>query len=142
MVREGQPGDQSDPDLEVAPKLHILNGALEAARQREAEDRQRRNKVKCKGDKDILVWEIYGKIAEGIQKFKDIGDGLVNIDPIYIAAPWALCRGILMVGVQGAPHLEGIDICRSPQPSMKHIVSCFLNFKRSLISSITFEPSR
>lgn len=41
--------------------------------------------------------QIYGNIAEWVQKFVQIGDVIAQVDPVHVGLPWAAVRFILLV---------------------------------------------
>lgn len=87
-----------DDDLDRVAKLTVLDEALEIANKQKEESLKRQLIIPRRhGKAAIKVWDIYGGIARGLLTFKEIGDVLVQIDPIYSAAPWALVRSILTV---------------------------------------------
>ena len=77
-------------------KLDILKDILAAAT-----DKQRLCLEKCwkykKGNKEIIIRDQLGKIIAWVDKFKQIGDQIVQYDPGHAALPWAGVRFFLQV---------------------------------------------
>jgi hypothetical protein len=53
---------------------------------------------KINGD-EVTVREILEKVAKWVNKFKEIGDVVVQYDPVHAALPWAALRFFLMVRI-------------------------------------------
>lgn len=49
--------------------------------------------------KTIILRDVVDKLLDWVDKFKDIGDIIVGIDPIFAALPWAGFRVLLMVRI-------------------------------------------
>jgi hypothetical protein len=47
----------------------------------------------------FFVRDMLGKVSKWVKKFVEVGDLLVQIDPLHTAPPWAALRFILQVGV-------------------------------------------
>lgn len=50
-----------------------------------------------KNGKVIALGEIAGKLMHWVDKFKEIGDAVAQLDPIHAALPWAAFRFLLEV---------------------------------------------
>lgn len=59
-------------------------------------------KVKFRGD-DIVLSHVGMKILHWVDKFKEIGDIIVQFDPVHAALPWAGFRFLLKVALSLAP---------------------------------------
>ena len=56
------------------------------------------NRAKLRwGDKEIDVQETANRLVGWITKFREVGDIVVQYDPVHAALPWAGVRFILMV---------------------------------------------
>ncbi|KAI5842361.1 hypothetical protein BZA05DRAFT_192690 [Tricharina praecox] len=84
-------GIRIDTDTrQIAAALGTMtNGIME---ERKGKDR----KIRFKGD-DIVLRDIAMKIGRWIQRFKDIGDIVVQYDPGHAALPWAGFRFLLQL---------------------------------------------
>jgi len=83
----------------VQDKLQTLKNVLEAAKEANIA-----NRLKLKwGGKEIDVQESADNLVGWVTKFKEIGDIVVQYDPVHAALPWAGVRFILLV--RSAPPL-------------------------------------
>ena len=91
-----QIADEYKNGLDNLDKLDVLQKLLEVAKQ--AAERSATKQFKLKwGDKEINVREKAEGFVGWLNKFKEIGDIVVQYDPVYAALPWAGVRFILMV---------------------------------------------
>ncbi|KAF7940154.1 uncharacterized protein EAE98_000281 [Botrytis deweyae] len=67
-------------------------------RKEECEKRQWKLYTKKNGDR-IMVRDLFVKISEWINKFKEVGDAAVQYDPGHAALPWAAVRFFLQVAI-------------------------------------------
>ncbi len=49
------------------------------------------------GGRQIILRDVVEKIIASVNRFKQIGDIVVNFDPIHLALPWAGFRFLLTV---------------------------------------------
>ena len=78
------------------PELETLQDVLKMAIQ--AKEANMANKLKLKwGDKEIDVQETADRLVGWIARFKEIGDIVMQYDPVHAALPWAGVRFILLV---------------------------------------------
>ena len=66
-------------------------------REKQALSIQNQWKVKRKDGRDIVLRDVFNKITDSINKFKEVGDMLVQYDPAHAAIPWAVVRFVLQV---------------------------------------------
>jgi len=83
-------------DLAKLEKLNIIQKLFAIAKQAEKQNLTKQFKLKW-GDKEIDVREKAEGFVEWLNKFKEIGDIVMQYDPGYAALPWAGVRFILMV---------------------------------------------
>ena len=83
-------------DLGNLDKLDILQNLFTIAKQAEEKTLAKRFKLKW-GDDEIDVQEKVKGFVGWLNKFKEIGDIVVQYDPVHAALPWAGVRFILMV---------------------------------------------
>lgn len=88
--------ERANIDLNNTDKLHILQDILTAT-----EEKQRMCLAKRwtyrKGNKEIIIRDQLEKIVRWVDKFKQIGDQVVQYDPSHAALPWAGVRFFLQV---------------------------------------------
>lgn len=77
-------------------KLDILEDILAAAAEKQRMCLEKRWKYK-KGNKEIIIRDQLEKIVAWVDKFKQIGDQVVQYDPGHAALPWAGVRFFLQV---------------------------------------------
>lgn len=77
-------------------KLDILEDILAAAEEKQQMCLAKRWKYK-KGNKEIIIRDQLEKIVAWVDKFKQIGDQIVQYDPGHAALPWAGVRFFLQV---------------------------------------------
>lgn len=53
-------------------------------------------RIKRRGD-SVYLRDLFGNIIKWINKFKEVGDTLVQYDPTHAAIPWAAVRFLLQV---------------------------------------------
>ena len=83
-------------ELDNLDKLDILQKLFAIAKEAEEKTLAKRFKLKW-GDKEIDVREKVEGFVDWLNKFKEIGDIVVQYDPVHAALPWAGVRFILMV---------------------------------------------
>ena len=86
------------PELESVnrTKFEILQDVLETAILAKEANMANRCTLKW-GDKEIDVQERADRLIDWITKFKEVGDIVVQYDPVHGALPWAGIRFILLV---------------------------------------------
>lgn len=89
--------DKLNVDFKRADKLDILKDILVAVDQKKRICLEKRWKYK-KGNKQIIIRDQLEKVAEWVNKFKQIGDSATQYDPVHAALPWAGVRFLLQVG--------------------------------------------
>lgn len=83
----------SNPDT----KLDLLQKMLDATEKRETECKSRNWKLKLGQDREIIVADQASKIIRWLNKFKAVGDIVINHDLVHSALPWAAVRFLLVV---------------------------------------------
>ncbi|PCH02638.1 Hypothetical protein PENO1_036910 [Penicillium occitanis (nom. inval.)] len=68
---------------------------------------------KSNGD-EVTIREVLEKVAKWVNKFKEIGDVVVQYDPVHAALPWAALRFFLMITINDVERygsmMEGIEV--------------------------------
>ena len=82
--------------LDNLDKLDVLQRLFEITKQVEEQGVAKDYTLKL-GDKKVDVREKVEGFANCLNKFKEIGDIVVQYDPVHAALPWAGVRFILMV---------------------------------------------
>ncbi|KAM0601578.1 hypothetical protein ACHAP1_008566 [Verticillium nonalfalfae] len=65
------------------------------------EDAKQRMRGKCwsfkrdKGGETVIVRDVLAKVVKWVNHFKDVGDVIVQYDPVHAALPWAGLRFLL-----------------------------------------------
>ncbi|KAF8246975.1 hypothetical protein K440DRAFT_661713 [Wilcoxina mikolae CBS 423.85] len=62
------------------------------------------------GKKSIVVSEVTDKLVSWIEKFKAVGDTIVQFDPTHAALPWAAVRFILQIAVNNQESMSAVLI--------------------------------
>ncbi|KAF9878883.1 hypothetical protein CkaCkLH20_03783 [Colletotrichum karsti] len=99
------------------PGVDVLEAVLQAAQKRLHEMNDGRWKFKRPGGGAFIVRDAMEKVIKWIDRFKAVGDTVVQYDPTHAALPWAAVRFLLQVAVNDfeiyGALVENIDfICR------------------------------
>lgn len=91
----------SDSDKAVFPFSGIdikdnIEKILEATTKSRSVCQENRWKFTFRG-KDIIVRDVADKVLVWVEKFKTVGDTIVQFDPVHAALPWAGVRLLLQV---------------------------------------------
>ncbi|KAL8831217.1 MAG: hypothetical protein Q9170_005388, partial [Blastenia crenularia] len=82
------------------PSNILLNVCDEAkARQDESERKQWKVKKRGKNGEEVKLREVYSVIAKCAERFRDVGDLVVQADPVHTALPWLVIRTCLTVAI-------------------------------------------
>ncbi|KAL9596338.1 MAG: hypothetical protein Q9219_005855 [cf. Caloplaca sp. 3 TL-2023] len=82
------------------PSNILLNVCDEAkARQDESERKQWKVKKPGKSGEEVKLREVYGVIASCASRFRDVGDLVVQADPVHTALPWLVIRTCLTAAI-------------------------------------------
>lgn len=60
--------------------------------------------------KNMGLRDVVNRIIPWVNKFKEIGDIVVNFDPVHAALPWAAFRFVLMVSVAALNSMDAGDL--------------------------------
>ncbi|TGO46429.1 hypothetical protein BOTNAR_0588g00050 [Botryotinia narcissicola] len=95
-------------------RLQILVEILDLVQKQELKAQERKWKWKKKNGQLIIIRVIFVKLAIWMEKFKSIGDIVVQYDPIHASLPWAVVRFLLQAAVSdihsNGAILEGMEI--------------------------------
>ena len=78
-------------------KLAILDNILEHIERKKQACLEKRWKYHKKNGDVIIIRDVLDKVATWLEKFKEIGDIIVQYDPTHAALPWAGVRLLLQV---------------------------------------------
>ena len=79
--------------LDVLTDLQTLTNS---AKTKSIENRWRFHRP-GRGGETVILWDLFSKIAVWIDRFREIGDIVVQFDPVHAALPWAGVRFLLQV---------------------------------------------
>ncbi|KAF7889956.1 uncharacterized protein EAF02_002371 [Botrytis sinoallii] len=95
-------------------RRQILVEILDLVQKQELKAQERKWKWKKKNGQVIIIRDIFVKLAIWIEKFKSIGDIVVQYDPIHASLPWAAVRFLLQAAISdinsNGAILEGMEI--------------------------------
>lgn len=90
--------------LDVLADLHVLTNT---AKTKSIEKRWRFHRKGREGE-TVILRDLFSKIAVWIDRFKEVGDIVVQYDPSHAALPWAGVRFLLQVDL---PYSNMIPVC-------------------------------
>ncbi|KAH0536068.1 hypothetical protein FGG08_007034 [Glutinoglossum americanum] len=90
-----------DPEFDFgsADRLAVLNDVLTVVEAKKQRCMQRRWKYTKHNGDIIILRDVFEKIATWVEKFKAVGNAVVQYDPIHASLPWAGVRLLLQVSV-------------------------------------------
>lgn len=77
--------------------MTVLSEVLAAAQEKREQCIERRWKYKRSDGTTIVLREVFDKIVSWIDKFKEIGDLIAQIDLVHASLPWAAISFFLKV---------------------------------------------
>jgi hypothetical protein len=86
-------------DLGDADRLVVLKDVLAAVEAKKQLCMQKRWKYTKHNGDVIVLRDIFEKIVTWVDKFKDVGNAIMQYDPIHASLPWAGIRFLLQVAV-------------------------------------------
>ena len=89
--------DQQQIGSSETGRLDALKDILVIIREKQALSNQKQWKLKRKDGREIVLRDIFNRITDSVNKFKEVGDVLVQYDPVHTAIPWAVVRFVLQV---------------------------------------------
>jgi hypothetical protein len=75
----------------------VLQEVLQKVETKKADCIKNMWKFKRKNGDEIILRDIFEKMVKWVDKFKDVGDAVVNYDPVHAALPWAGVKLVLQV---------------------------------------------
>ena len=88
--------DQQSLTQRNVNEVDVIASLLQAAKTKQDECEQQQWKLKFLG-KHYVLHDIVGKIVRHLEKFRDIGGGIVAYDPGHFALPWVGVKILLQV---------------------------------------------
>jgi hypothetical protein len=79
-----------------------VDSVLNAAQEKREICEKKRWTLKFRG-KEVMMRDVADRICTWLNNFKEIGDVIVNVDPIHCSLPWAGIRILLQVGMKSTP---------------------------------------
>lgn len=106
--------EQQQIEFSQADKLSALGDILKVVKQKHAASVQKQRQLRIGRKQPINLHDAFSRIAISIDKFKQVGDTLVQYDPTHAALPWAAVRFVLMAVVSEnqiySSTVEGIEL--------------------------------
>jgi hypothetical protein len=79
----------------------MLNAILDAAQEKRKICEAKRWEVEFRGHK-VVLRAVADALCDSLDKFKQIGDVVVNVDPLHAGLPWAGIRLLIQVRAHGS----------------------------------------
>ncbi|KAI4138069.1 MAG: hypothetical protein L6R39_006981, partial [Caloplaca ligustica] len=88
-------------ELTDADPSSVLSSVYDEAKARQNDSEKKQWKVKKPGKngEEVKLRDIYGAIASCATRFRDVGDLVVQADPVHTALPWVVIRTCLTAGI-------------------------------------------
>jgi len=90
--------DKDQIGLYSSDRLTILNDVLGTVESKKELCMKNRWKYKNSNGEDVILRDLFEKMAKWVNKFKELGDVAVQYDPVHAALPWAVVRFLLQAG--------------------------------------------
>lgn len=103
--------DKLSIDLTRADRVAILEDILVAAEAKRQTCIQKRWKYKRENGKTVILRDVCEKVIKWVNKFKDIGDLVMQYDPAHAALPWAAVRLLLQLSINDVQKFGAIAEC-------------------------------
>ena len=85
------------------PSLNTVDHLCALSQQKRTECENRGWKIEF-NEHRVILRDVAEKVLVWLHKFKEIGDVVVNYDPVHLALPWAGIRFLLQVGMPLTPN--------------------------------------
>lgn len=89
--------DKQNVDFQRADKRAILDDVLMEVQRKKQTCIDGRLKYKRSNGDSVHLYDVCEKIVKWVNKFKEVGDTVVQYDPGHAALPWAAIRFLLQV---------------------------------------------
>lgn len=105
--------DRQQIDTAQTDRRAVLNDVLTVVNEKQKVCLKKQWKFKRKNGETVALRDVLSKIVIWVNKFKEVGDTLVQYDPGHAALPWAAVRFVLQAAVNEneihAAMLEGVE---------------------------------
>lgn len=105
--------DKGRIDVKQFDEGHPVDKLLQSIDKYQDDQVKSRREIRRKSGKPLILRDLYAKIVTCINKFKAIGDIVVQYDPAHAALPWAAVRFVLQAAVSEqelyTSMLEGLE---------------------------------
>ena len=78
-------------------KQAVLASLLQQIQEKKELCLKKRLKYKRRNGESVVLYDVFGKIAKWVNKFKEVGDIVMQYDTGHAALPWAAIRFLLQV---------------------------------------------
>jgi hypothetical protein len=92
-----RPEDRLNINFSYPNKLQILSDLRELTERSRQECINKRWRYTRKSGETIIFVDLFSKVIKWIDLFKQVGDTVVQYDPVHAALPWAGVRFLLQV---------------------------------------------
>ena len=89
--------DRQQIDFGQDDKRYALDKMLALVQARQRDKARNQLGIRHKNGKPIILRDVFSKLVSCINKFKEIGDVVVQYDPGHAALPWAAVRLVMQV---------------------------------------------
>lgn len=89
--------DRSNIDINQPDKLNVLSELLALTENARQECIKKKWRYTRKSGETVIIMDLFGKLIRWIDLFKEVGDSVVQYDPVHAALPWAGVRFLLQV---------------------------------------------
>ena len=89
--------DRQEIDFDRSDKRAILSDVLNLVNVKKDQCIRSRWKYKNRNGEDVVLRDLFEKMAKWVNKFKEVGDVAAQYDPAHAALPWAGVRFLLQV---------------------------------------------
>ncbi|KAH8589487.1 hypothetical protein B0O99DRAFT_333678 [Bisporella sp. PMI_857] len=91
--------DRKNINFSCPDKLKILSDLHELTETSRQECINKRWRYKRKSGETVIFVDLFGKVIKWVDLFKQVGDIVVQYDPVHAALPWAGVRFLLQIAV-------------------------------------------
>jgi len=103
--------DRRNINFSLPNKLEILSDLVEVTNKSKQKCIDKRWRYTRESGEKVIFVDLFSKIAKWIDLFKQVGDTIVQYDPVHAALPWAGVRFLLQVcGIKAAKGITKISV--------------------------------
>lgn len=93
------PSGQLPIDLNDPTISNSVEDVLQYAKLMRERCDEKRWRYRNKKGEEVILRDVFAKIVTWVDKFKQVGDTIVQYDPVHAALPWAAVRFVLQIAV-------------------------------------------